>query len=49
MLWRRFLCFIGYHRWTWTLKDGETICLAGSPPRRAACDFCGEIYGKEKS
>ncbi len=41
---RKLLCFIGYHRWTWKLSEGQEIDLNAPPPDDAFCYFCYKDY-----
>jgi len=44
---KKFLCFIGYHNWTWKIKEGEVLFLDSSPPSHAFCDKCDKKYKSE--
>ena len=47
-MWGKFLCFIGYHRWTWTLGvDCEFVSLSDGPPENAWCERCHVLFGKK--
>lgn len=46
---RRLFCFVGFHRWTWILKQDENgrtepIYLDAPPPNHAKCSFCNRRY-----
>ena len=45
---RKFLCFFGYHCWTYTLKRKGFITepLTNKILERAVCKYCNKIYGK---
>jgi len=51
-MFRKFLCFMGWHQWQWNLKMDETIYLTKSRtfviPDRARCFYCGTRYKKKK-
>jgi hypothetical protein len=45
---RKFLCFIGYHRFSFLLSElpeGESIPKYGMPAW-SKCQFCGKHYDK---
>lgn len=45
---RKILCFIGYHSWTWTLREvanNITEPITGAIPNRAVCKYCKKTYG----
>lgn len=48
-MWRRFLCFIGYHCWQYSVKEALKIqpYITNAPPYFAKCKYCGEKYGEE--
>jgi len=44
---RKFLCFIGWHHFSWSITElgwGEN----GLPPKMAKCIYCGVTFGKDK-
>jgi len=45
----KILCFIGWHSWTWTLRqeNGVTERVDGTIPARAVCSHCGKKYVKD--
>lgn len=40
-MFRKLLCKIGWHTWTWKKLEGDIIFLGGDPPDRAKCCHCG--------
>ena len=46
---KRLLCFIGWHTWTWKLPKDGILYLNAEPPVHAKCRHCGKRYGKEEN
>jgi hypothetical protein len=49
---RRFLCWIGWHSWTWTLTrvgEFQTEPITDEIPDRAVCLHCGVKYSYKHS
>lgn len=42
---RRLCCWLGWHRWTWPIRSGDTLDLDAPPPHYAKCERCGQEYG----
>lgn len=54
-MFRKFLCFIGFHEWTWKASDfkdefddpdWKLSLTETKPPSFAKCKHCGERYGE---
>ena len=43
-MFRKFLCFIGWHNFVWRL-NGTTLDYDGVPPPNAKCKHCKIQYG----
>ena len=47
-LWKKVLCFLGWHEWSWLLSSVDGITLDGPPPPHAKCQYCGVRYDWSK-
>jgi len=43
-IFRKILCFIGYHEWTWKFIKGTII--TEQIPDHAKCKYCVQTYKK---
>lgn len=45
---KRFLCYIGWHEWVWSLSDYPGRAVDAPPPDDCKCIYCGVPYGDEE-
>ena len=48
-MFRKLLCFIGYHVWTWKLNEDGYLSLSGPPPNHATCKHCKVKYKEDET
>lgn len=46
VIFRKLLCLVGWHVWTWRLGRGEALHLGDDPPAHAKCKHCGRRWAK---
>lgn len=39
-------CFMGFHAWRWSWREGDLTYASAPPPARARCIHCATRYKK---